>query len=72
MRIGLLGRGVGDAAYLAECGADVLVVDDAPQEVMQPSVDALKGFKNIEFKFGKYDLGDFRNCDLVLKGQAPA
>lgn len=68
MRVGLLGRGVGDAAYLAECGADVLVVDDAPQEVMQPSVDALKDFKNITFKFGPYDLNDFRNCDLVLKG----
>ncbi|MFA5996790.1 MAG: UDP-N-acetylmuramoyl-L-alanine--D-glutamate ligase [Candidatus Paceibacterota bacterium] len=72
MRIGLLGRGVQDAAYLAKCGADVLVVDDAPQEVMQPSVDALKEFKNIQFKFGKYDLEDFRNCDLVLKGAGAA
>ncbi|MDP2652108.1 MAG: Mur ligase family protein, partial [bacterium] len=68
IRIGLLGRGVGDAAFLAECGADVLVVDDAPQKVMQPSVDALKKFKNIRFKFGKYDLNDFRNCAMVLKG----
>ncbi|MEK7604850.1 MAG: UDP-N-acetylmuramoyl-L-alanine--D-glutamate ligase [Patescibacteria group bacterium] len=68
MRIGLLGRGIGDAAYLAECGADVLVVDDASQEVMQPAVDALKAFKNITFKFGPYDLNDFKNCDLVLKG----
>lgn len=68
MRIGLLGRGVGDAAFLAECGANVLVVDDAPQKQMQPSVDKLKKYKNIKFKFGKYDLKDFRNCDLVLKG----
>lgn len=68
VRIGLLGRGVGDAAFLAECGADVLVVDDAPQEVMQPSVDVLKKYKNITFKFGPYDLNDFTNCDMVLKG----
>ena len=68
MRVGLLGRGVGDAAFLAECGAEVLVVDDASQEVMQPSVDALKKFSNIKFKFGKYDLADFQHCDLVLKG----
>lgn len=68
MRIGLLGRGVKDAAYLAECGAEVLVVDDASQEVMQPSVDALKGYQNIRFKFGPYDLNDFKSCDLVLKG----
>jgi len=68
MRIGLLGRGVGDATYLAKCGAEVLVVDDAPQEVMQPSVDALAEFPNITFKFGKYDVDDFRTCDMVLKG----
>lgn len=68
MRIGLLGRGVGDAAFLARNGAEVLVVDDAPQEVMQPSVDALKEYSNIRFKFGPYDLEDFRNCDYVLKG----
>jgi UDP-N-acetylmuramoylalanine--D-glutamate ligase len=68
MRIGLLGRGVGDAAYLAKCGATILVVDDASEEVMQPSVDALKDFENIKFKFGPYDLNDFKNCDMVLKG----
>jgi len=68
MRIGLLGRGVGDAAFLARNGAKVLVVDDAPQEAMQSSVDALKHYPNIAFKFGPYDLEDFRNCDFVLKG----
>jgi len=68
MRIGLLGRGVGDAAFLAENGAKVLVVDDAPKEVMQPSVDALGDYPNIEFKFGPYDPEDFENADMVLKG----
>ncbi len=68
MRIGLLGRGVGDAAFLAQCGAQVLVVDAASQEVMQASVDALKKYPNIRFKFGPYDLNDFRHCDFVLKG----
>ncbi len=71
-RIGLIGRGVGDAAFLAEAGADLLVVDDAPQEVMQPSVDKLKEYSNIRFKFGKYDLEDFRDCDLVVKGAGMA
>jgi UDP-N-acetylmuramoylalanine--D-glutamate ligase len=68
MRIGLLGRGIGDAAFLAECGAEILVVDSAPQTVMQPAVDALKKYSNITFKFGPYDLGDFRHTDMVLKG----
>ena len=68
MRIGLLGRGIGDAAFLARNGAEVLVVDDASQEVMQSSVDALKEYSNISFKFGPYDLRDFSSCDFVLKG----
>lgn len=68
MRIGLLGRGVGDAAYLAEMGAEVLVVDDASREVMQPSVDALKDYPNVTFKFGPYNLSDFTSCDFVLVG----
>ncbi|HQU07472.1 MAG: UDP-N-acetylmuramoyl-L-alanine--D-glutamate ligase [Parcubacteria group bacterium 21-54-25] len=72
MRVGLLGRGVKDAAYLAQCGATVLVVDDAPQAVMQPSVDALQKYPNISFKFGSYDLHDFRTCDMVLKGAGVA
>jgi UDP-N-acetylmuramoylalanine--D-glutamate ligase len=68
MRIGLLGRGVGDAAYLAECGAEVLVVDDASQEVMQPSVDALSEYDNVTFKFGPYNTTDFTSADYVLVG----
>ena len=68
MRIGLLGRGVGDTALLAKCGANILVVDNASQKEMQLSVDRLKKYKNIRFKFGSYDLKDFRNCDMVLKG----
>jgi UDP-N-acetylmuramoylalanine--D-glutamate ligase len=68
MRIGLLGRGVGDAAFLAAAGAEVLVVDDAPQDVMQPSVDALVEYDNVTFKFGPYDSADFTSADFVLVG----
>jgi UDP-N-acetylmuramoylalanine--D-glutamate ligase len=68
MRIGLLGRGIGDTAYLAEAGADVLVVDAASQEVMQPAVDQLAHHPNIRWKFGPYDFADFKDADLVLVG----
>jgi len=68
MRIGLLGRGVGDTAFLAKCGAQVLVVDDAPQSVMQPSVDALSQYDNVTFKFGPYDTSDFTSANYVLVG----
>lgn len=68
MRIGLLGRGIGDTAYLAEAGADILVVDAAPQEVMQPAVDQLAQYPNIAWKFGPYDFADFKEADFVLVG----
>lgn len=68
MRVGLIGRGIGDTAYLAEMGAEVLVVDDAPASVMQPAVDALAEYKNITFKFGPYDFVDFKDADLVVVG----
>lgn len=68
MRIGLLGRGIGDTTYLAEAGAEILVVDDAPQSAMQSAVDALSGYSNITFKFGPYDKADFSKADFILVG----
>ena len=68
MRIGLLGRGIGDAQYMAEAGAEVLVVDAASKEVMQPAVDQLSQYPNIAWKFGPYDFADFKDADLVLVG----
>ena len=68
MRVGLIGRGIGDAAYIAEAGGEVLVVDDAQQSVMQPAVDALSKYPNITFKFGPYDFADFKDADLVIVG----
>ncbi len=68
MRIGLLGRGVGDTAYMAEAGAEITVADAAAQEVMQPSVDALAQYPNVTFKFGPYDFADFKGADFVWVG----
>ena len=68
MRIGLLGRGIGDTAYVAEAGAAVTVVDAAPADVMQPAVDQLQHYENITWKFGPYDFADFKDADLVLVG----
>lgn len=68
MRVGLIGRGIGDTAYMAEAGADITVVDAASQEVMQPAVDALAQFENITFKFGAYDFDDFKDADFILVG----
>ena len=68
MRIGLIGRGIGDTAYMAEAGAIITVADAAPQEVMQGAVDALSSYSNITFKFGPYNFADFKDADFVLVG----
>lgn len=68
MRIGLIGRAIGDTAYMAEAGAKITVVDAAPHEVMQPAVDALAQYPGITFTFGPYDFADFKDADFVLVG----
>lgn len=67
MGLGLLGRGVGDAALIAEAGAaEVIVTDLKTEEQLKDSVDKLKQYENITFDFGEHQLEDFTNRDLVL------
>lgn len=67
MGLGLLGRGVGDAAFLAECGAQVLVTDLKSKADLKASLFKLKKYKNIEYVLGEHRLEDFKNRDMVLK-----
>lgn len=67
MGLGVLGRGVGDARYLAECGAELIVTDLKTREQLAESVAQLEAFSNITFILGEHRLEDFRNRDLVLK-----
>jgi len=67
MGLGLLGRGVGDARYLAECGAELIVTDLKTCEELAESVAQLESFKNITFVLGEHRLEDFNNRDLILK-----
>lgn len=68
MGLGLLGRGVGDARFLAEQGADLIVTDIKTEEQLQSSIDQLKQYSNITFKLGGHDFADFRGRDLIVKG----
>jgi len=70
MGLGLLGRGVGDAVFLAECGAKLLVTDLKTEEQLKESIRKLKKFKGIKYVLGKHRLEDFRNADLILKNPA--
>ena len=67
MGLGLLGRGVGDARYLAECGAELIVTDLKTREQLAESVAQLESFKNITFVLGEHRLEDFRDRDFILK-----
>lgn len=67
MGLGLLGRGVGDAHFLAECGADLVVTDLKSEDDLSNSVEQLKDFKNITFHLGGHRMDDFENRDLIVK-----
>ncbi len=67
MGLGLLGRGVGDARYLAQCGAELIVTDLKTREQLAESVAELEKFLNITFVLGEHRLEDFRGRDLILK-----
>ena len=65
--LGLLGRGLGDIAFLAECGAEVTVTDLKTREQLKESFDTLAKYSNIRFVLGEHRLEDFRDRDMVLK-----
>ena len=67
MGLGLLGRGVGDARFLAECGADLIVTDLKTREQLESSVAQLADFPNVRFALGEHRMEDFRDRDLILK-----
>ncbi|MDP2650055.1 MAG: Mur ligase family protein [bacterium] len=70
MGLGLLGRGVGDARFLAECGANLTVTDLKSEEQLADSLKTLKDFKNINFVLGEHRTEDFVNADMVIKAPA--
>jgi UDP-N-acetylmuramoylalanine--D-glutamate ligase len=65
--LGLLGRGVGDAEFLAKCGADVLVTDRKSEHELASSVERLKQYPNVSFRLGGHHREDFTHADMVLK-----
>ena len=66
MGLGVLGRGVGDTAFLAECGAELIVTDLKTKEALSESLDTLKGFSNIHYTLGEHKMEDFEGRDMIL------
>src|SRR3989338_9057534 len=70
--LGLLGRGLGDAIFLAEHGAELTVTDLRDAKTLAPSLAKLKKFKNIKYTLGEHKLEDFRNRDFIVKAAGVA
>lgn len=67
MGLGLLGRGVGDIAFLAQYAQHLIVTDLKTEKELLPSLKKLKKFKNITYHLGGHRLEDFNGVDLVIK-----
>ncbi|MEK7208507.1 MAG: UDP-N-acetylmuramoyl-L-alanine--D-glutamate ligase [Patescibacteria group bacterium] len=72
MGLGLLGRGLGDAIFLAEHGAELIVTDLRDEKTLAPSLEKIQRYKNIRYTLGKHKLEDFRNRDFILKAAGVA
>ncbi len=65
--LGLLGRGVNVAKFLAELGAELTITDLKMARLLAPSLKKLSKFKNIRYVLGEHKREDFRNVDMVIK-----
>lgn len=64
--LGLLGRAVGDAEFLAQCGAELTITDTKSAEELAESVKRLRPY-DITFHLGAHEARDFREADMVIK-----
>jgi UDP-N-acetylmuramoylalanine--D-glutamate ligase len=74
MGLGLLGRGLGDARFLATEGADLIITDLKTEAELAPSIAALADVRGpdgapakIVYHLGEHRLEDFAGRDLILR-----
>ncbi len=67
MGLGLLGRGMGDARFLAQCGAELIITDLKSESELEVSLSSLRQFTNITFHLESHSLHDFQDRDLIVK-----
>ena len=64
--LGLLGRSVGDAEFIAKCGGHVTVTDLKTEQELAESIARLDGL-DITYHLGGHELSDFTDTDMVIK-----
>ena len=67
MGLGLHGGGVGTVRFLSSLGASVIVTDMKSKEELAPSLEKLKGVKNVTYVFNQHRPEDFTKVDMVVK-----
>jgi len=68
MGLGLLGRGIGVAKFMAKYGAELIITDLKPREKLESSVEQLEEYElQITYVFGEHRKEDFENRDMVIK-----
>lgn len=66
MGLGLLGRGLGDARFLADAGAKLIVTDLKSARELEDSAVHIRQFPNVEMVLGEHRLQDFEDRDFIL------
>lgn len=67
MGLGILGRGVNLAKFLAENGAELIITDLKTKKELVSSLNQLKKFKGIKYVLNRHSLSDFKDKDMVIK-----
>lgn len=68
MGLGLLGRGINVAKFLARYGAILTITDLKPKEKLLSSIEELRDYsKQITYVLGEHKLEDFKDKDLIIK-----
>lgn len=73
MGLGLLGRGIGDALFLAPLVKELLITDKKTEDELKSSIQTLReklsihDFNKIKFVLGEHREEDFVNTDMVMK-----
>ena len=65
--LGLLGRGVGDTAFMSTHGSSLIVTDKKTKEDLASSLESLKEYTGITYVLGEHRLEDFENRDFIMK-----
>ena len=67
MGLGILGRGVNVAKFLAECGAELTITDLKTEDQLAPSLKKLSKFPKIKYVLGRHDPADFSGKEMIIK-----